>query len=78
MGPVEILIRICDVLACITIIASLSLVTKHYRWWLLYMLSNIFYSVVTIHAQLWGLTTLGIVLIFVGLKNYIEGSRKHA
>ncbi len=73
----NILIRICDVLACITIITSLSLVTKHYRWWLLYMLSNIFYSVVTINAHLWGLTTLGIILIFVGGKNFIEGKRRH-
>ena len=74
----ELLIRVCDILACITIITSLSLVTKHYKWWLLYMLSNLFYSVVTIHAHLVGLTTLGIVLFFVGWKNYIEGKRKYA
>ena len=41
------------------------------------MLSNLFYSVVTINAHLVGLTTLGIILFFVGWKNYVEGKRKH-
>jgi len=72
----ELLIKVCDILACITIITSLSLVTKSYKWWLLYMFSNIFYTTVTVHAKLWGLTTLGIVLFFIGLKNYIEGKKK--
>jgi len=73
----NLLITICDIVACITTITGLLLVTRHYKWWILYTVSNIFYIIVTIHSRLIGLTILGIVLFFVGMKNYIVERRKY-
>ena len=73
----NILITVCDILACITTVVGLLLVTKHYKWWILYTSSNIFYVVVTIHAKLPGLTLLGLILFFVGIKNYMVEKRKY-
>lgn len=70
------IISICDIIACVTTVAGLLLVTRHYSWWILYTSSNIFYIVVTIHAKLPGLTLLGIILFFVGIKNYITERNK--
>jgi|GEM_PF-5972660 len=72
----ELLIKICDILACVTTVSGLLLVTRHYKWWILYTSSNLFYLVVTLHSKLPGLTLLGVILFFVGIKNYFTEKKK--
>jgi len=70
------LMRIVDILAAILTVISLNLVSKHYKWWLLYIVSTIFYLIVVIYNKIPGLTILGIFLFITGIKNYMLGGRK--
>lgn len=72
----ELLITICDILACITTVVGLYLTSRSYKWWILYTSSNIFFVVVTIYKHLPALTIMGIVLFGVGIKNYIVERKK--
>lgn len=67
---------ILDILASSMTIVSLFLTSK-YNWaWLLYCLACIFYIATVGIAGLVGLTIMGIILFFVGLKNYVVGRKK--
>jgi len=69
------IMKILDYLASIITIVSLYLVTKYSWAWLLYCIGSIFYTLVMIHSKLWGLTGMGIVLFFIGIKNFLKSKR---
>jgi len=64
--------NICDFLAMATTVLGLLLAPRYYKWWIVYISSNIFFVIVTIHMHLPWMTLLGIILFFVGIKNYYD------
>jgi len=69
------LIRVFDILSSVLIVLSLYLVTKTYKAWLIYTLSCVPFTIVCIYNRNPGLTIMGIVLLSVGIRNYILGKR---
>jgi len=70
----EILIRIFDILASIGIIVSLNLVTKFNRAWLLYVIACVLQIAVCGYNRIPGMTIMGIILFFTGIRNYRKGN----
>jgi len=69
------IIKILDIIASILIVLSLNLVVKGYKWWLLYIFSNIFFIIVVASKGLMGMTVMGSILMCTGIKNYIVGRK---
>ena len=67
------IIQILDILASVLTVVSLNLVARSYKYWLLYVLSSIFFIIVCIANHIWGLTCMGIFLFFTGINNYRLG-----
>jgi hypothetical protein len=72
---VEIL-TILDWAGCILIILSLNLIRKSYKFWLLYVIASIIFSVTCFMGGLNGLGVCGIFLIATGFINYFKGGKK--
>lgn len=72
----NVVIQILDVAAAILIIICLNMVTKNYKWWLLYSATNVIFSIVTICKWLPALTIMGFVLCVTGIMNYRREKRK--
>ncbi len=70
------LIKILDILASVLTVVSLNLVVKSYKYWLLYILSSIFFITVCFYNKIPGLTLMGCFLLMTGIRNYIVGKRK--
>ena len=73
----NILIHICDILACVGTVVTLNLVEKHYKVWLWYSFFGIMYITVTAYNKIPGLTIMGIILLFTGIRNYYIGRKKN-
>jgi len=69
-------VQVLDVAAAILIIISLNMVTRNYKWWLLYSAADVIFSMVTISKRLPGLTVMGLVLCVTGIINYRREKRK--
>ena len=69
------IIKLFDILSCIITIITLNLVNKTYKAWLYYSIGCVFFITVCINKALPGLTIMGIVLFFTGLKNYITNKK---
>jgi len=69
------IIKILDIIASILVVLSLNLVVKSYKWWLLYIFSNIFFIIVVASKGLTGMTVMGSILMCTGIKNYIVGRK---
>jgi len=67
---------VCDFLAMATTVLGLLLAPKYHKWWIVYISSNVFFVIVTVHTHLPWMTVLGVILFFVGIKNYIDAKRK--
>lgn len=78
----EYLYKVFDILACIGVVVSLNLVTRFYKAWLLYIISCVFQVIVCVHIiacghdEVRGLTIMGIVLMFTGIRNYWKERKK--
>ena len=67
------LIRIFDIIASVTTVITLNLVSKTYKAWLFYCIGCIFFTIVCFSKSLFGLTIMGIILFITGLRNYYSG-----
>ena len=72
----NITIQVLDVVAAISIILCLNMVTRNYKWWLFYSATNLIFSVVTIYKGLPALTIMGFVLCVTGIINYRREKKK--
>lgn len=72
----NIAIQVLDVVAAISIIIGLNMVTRNYKWWLFYSATNLIFSAVTICKGLPGLTVMAFVLCITGIINYRREKRK--
>jgi nicotinamide riboside transporter PnuC len=70
------IIKILDILTLILTVVSLYLVSKSYKYWLLYCLSTIFFIIVCSSNKIFGLTIMGVLLFITGLNNYRIGKNK--
>lgn len=67
------LIRVLDVLAAVLIVVSLNLVTRSYKFWILYAIASILFVVVCVYNWIPGLALMGVFLSFTGVRNYQIG-----
>ena len=71
------LLKVCDILASTITVVSLFMVSKSYKWWLVYAVGSILFIIVTASNHIFGLTCMGTVLFFVGVNNYIKGRNEY-
>ncbi len=69
------IIKLLDIISSILTVTSLFLVTKSYKWWLVYSVASVCFTAVMIHSKLWGLTVMGVLLFIVGINNYLKGRK---
>jgi len=69
------LIKIFDILASILTVLSLYLISKSYKWWILYCFSSILFTIVCFYNKIYGLTLMGVCLFFTGINNYRIGKK---
>jgi len=72
----ECLIKIFDVLVCISVVVSLNLITRFYRAWLLYIIGSALQVVVCLYKGMFGMTIMGVILGLTGVKNYLVERKK--
>jgi len=70
------LIKILDFLASICILLGLWRVVRNRKWWLMYTLGSFLFVIVTINKGLVGMTIMGFITFFLGIKNYIVTGKK--
>jgi len=71
------IIKILDILSAILIVTSLFLVEKYYQAWIMYTISCVTCAIVYAHKSLPGMTIMGLILFFIGLKNYFIGRKRY-
>lgn len=70
------LIKILDILASTLTVLSLAMVSKSYKWWIVYCIASILFTIVVFANQIWGLTLMGVCLFIAGANNYRIGKAK--
>ena len=70
------LIQIFDITSAILIVLSLALVTRWYKVWLLYAFASFLFTIVCVYNRIPGLSVMGVILLFVGLKNFRSERKK--
>lgn len=66
------MIQFLDWLTMILTILCMYLVPKYRKWWLVYVFANAVFVYVMIYKELWGWTLGGVILVGIGLKNYLR------
>ena len=69
------IIRVLDILASILILLGLFNVTRSYKWWLVYTVGSVLFTIVVVSKGLWGLTVMGLITLGIGIKNYLAGRK---
>jgi hypothetical protein len=70
------IVRLLDILSAIGTVVCLNMTIKTYKAWGWYLIPTAMFVVVCWNRSLPGLTVMGIVLFFTGLKNYLIGRKK--
>lgn len=67
---------VLDYISAALVVASLNLVRKSYKWWLLYFVSCATSVMVMVHSGLYGQVAMITFLGFTGILNFVDGRRK--
>lgn len=73
---VSIIVRILDIVAAILLIVSMCLVVRFYKAWLLYAFTAALCTLLLLYKGLYGFAVANIILMLIGLKNYLVERRK--
>lgn len=72
----DLLIKIFEIVSAILIVVSLSLVTRWYKVWILYAFASFLFVINCAYNGKLFYAGMGVVLLFMGLKNYWVEKKK--
>jgi len=65
------IIRILDILASVLVLLGLWNAPRNQKWWIVYLIGSIPFTILCAVKGLPGLTIFGFFTIYIGIKNYL-------